>query len=266
MSIRHIGIIASAAALLLSGSVAFAEEQVCTKEAKVCPDGTTVGRTGPNCEFARCPASGERMNSDRIIKDASTTARMEVKKEEGRARMAEMRAKAQQHLGDIKDKAKQEKAQHLATQFDDLNKTWTDNFTKMLDHYDATLVKVQSRAAIDAAAGKDVSATAPAVQKAKDAIAAARVAVALQAAKTYILDTSTLPTTATSTNSGQEKIMKALRTSFQTLHKSLFKDLFALRDGAMKDARKAVQDAVKTLGGGTEAGEGHATSTDKSNQ
>jgi hypothetical protein len=27
----------------------------CTKEAKVCPDGTTVGRTGPNCEFASCP-------------------------------------------------------------------------------------------------------------------------------------------------------------------------------------------------------------------
>lgn len=27
----------------------------CTKEAKICPDGTTVGRTGPDCEFAECP-------------------------------------------------------------------------------------------------------------------------------------------------------------------------------------------------------------------
>ena len=27
----------------------------CTKEAKLCPDGTSVGRTGPNCEFAPCP-------------------------------------------------------------------------------------------------------------------------------------------------------------------------------------------------------------------
>lgn len=27
----------------------------CTKEAKVCPDGTVVGRTGPNCEFTPCP-------------------------------------------------------------------------------------------------------------------------------------------------------------------------------------------------------------------
>ncbi len=27
----------------------------CTMEAKLCPDGTAVGRTGPNCEFAACP-------------------------------------------------------------------------------------------------------------------------------------------------------------------------------------------------------------------
>ncbi|MEK7582173.1 MAG: hypothetical protein AAB488_02510 [Patescibacteria group bacterium] len=27
----------------------------CTMEAKMCPDGSYVGRTGPNCEFAKCP-------------------------------------------------------------------------------------------------------------------------------------------------------------------------------------------------------------------
>ena len=27
----------------------------CTQEAKLCPDGSYVGRTGPNCEFAPCP-------------------------------------------------------------------------------------------------------------------------------------------------------------------------------------------------------------------
>ncbi|HCR35906.1 hypothetical protein A2130_00070 [Candidatus Woesebacteria bacterium GWC2_33_12] len=27
----------------------------CTKEVKLCPDGSTVSRTGPNCEFAPCP-------------------------------------------------------------------------------------------------------------------------------------------------------------------------------------------------------------------
>lgn len=27
----------------------------CTLDAKICPDGSSVGRTGPNCEFAPCP-------------------------------------------------------------------------------------------------------------------------------------------------------------------------------------------------------------------
>lgn len=29
----------------------------CTEEAKLCPDGSAVGRIGPNCEFAPCPPS-----------------------------------------------------------------------------------------------------------------------------------------------------------------------------------------------------------------
>lgn len=29
----------------------------CTMEAKLCPDGSYVGRTGPNCEFAACPGA-----------------------------------------------------------------------------------------------------------------------------------------------------------------------------------------------------------------
>lgn len=28
----------------------------CTTEAKICPDGSSVGRTGPNCEFSQCPS------------------------------------------------------------------------------------------------------------------------------------------------------------------------------------------------------------------
>jgi hypothetical protein len=30
-------------------------QKACTQEAKICPDGSSVGRTGPNCEFAACP-------------------------------------------------------------------------------------------------------------------------------------------------------------------------------------------------------------------
>jgi hypothetical protein len=31
---------------------------VCTQEVKLCPDGSAVGRIGPNCEFAKCSQTG----------------------------------------------------------------------------------------------------------------------------------------------------------------------------------------------------------------
>ncbi len=35
------------------------EQVFCTEEAKLCPDGSYVGRQGPNCEFAACPSIQE---------------------------------------------------------------------------------------------------------------------------------------------------------------------------------------------------------------
>ena len=35
-----------------------AQDAACTADAKVCPDGTSVGRVGPDCEFAPCPETG----------------------------------------------------------------------------------------------------------------------------------------------------------------------------------------------------------------
>lgn len=32
------------------------EQKACTQEAKLCPDGSSVGRVGPNCEFTPCPS------------------------------------------------------------------------------------------------------------------------------------------------------------------------------------------------------------------
>jgi len=50
------------AAVLLGGISFFvwpaankSDRVYCTQEAKLCPDGSYVGRTGPNCEFAECP-------------------------------------------------------------------------------------------------------------------------------------------------------------------------------------------------------------------
>ncbi|HBD24665.1 MAG: hypothetical protein A2566_02985 [Candidatus Zambryskibacteria bacterium RIFOXYD1_FULL_40_13] len=44
---------------------------MCTQEAKQCPDGSYVGRTGPRCEFAKCP--GYDVNSPRPLQDTRVT-------------------------------------------------------------------------------------------------------------------------------------------------------------------------------------------------
>lgn len=40
--------------VLVSGCVN-SEPVACTLDAKICPDGTAVGRVGPDCEFEECP-------------------------------------------------------------------------------------------------------------------------------------------------------------------------------------------------------------------
>lgn len=39
------------------------EQIACTMEAKVCPDGSAVGRSGPNCEFSPCPTPIDEKNT-----------------------------------------------------------------------------------------------------------------------------------------------------------------------------------------------------------
>ena len=175
-------------------------------------------------------------------------AKMEAAREEAKSRMETKREEAKQRLSDIRDKKKQELALKLSDRFDNLNKKWTDHFTQTLDHYNAILLKIQERADIAETNGKDVSAANVAIQSAKTAISTAQTAVTAQAVKTYTLDASVVTTTdTTDTTVGQDELVKRLRTAFQELHKTVFNDLKALRDGEMKNTRSAVQGALQTL-------------------
>ena len=42
-------------------------EMACTAEARICPDGTAVGRTGPDCAFAPCPEAPPQPADDMIV-------------------------------------------------------------------------------------------------------------------------------------------------------------------------------------------------------
>ena len=155
----------------------------------------------------------------------------------------------QKKLAEIKDRQKQRQAQQITNQFDHINKVWTDHFMKQLARYDTVLQKIQLRTNKASANGKDVADVNAAIQTAKAAISTARVAVTAQAQKTYVANATTISSATASpdTSSGQGQLMQNLRSSFKTLRNQLFNDLFALRDGAMKNAKNAVQNALKTL-------------------
>lgn len=56
-SIIIVGLAALVAAGVWAGHKETESEKIaCTMEAKLCPDGSYVGRTGPNCAFAPCPS------------------------------------------------------------------------------------------------------------------------------------------------------------------------------------------------------------------
>ena len=43
----------------------------CTADAKLCPDGSSVGRTGPNCEFIECPGTQDHMDDSMMREDTA---------------------------------------------------------------------------------------------------------------------------------------------------------------------------------------------------
>ena len=78
-------ILAVAVILLIGVGIYIIEEprtiaKACTEEAKICPDGSAVGRTGPKCEFAPCPettkpdnATSAKLNQTIVINTISIT-------------------------------------------------------------------------------------------------------------------------------------------------------------------------------------------------
>ena len=172
-------------------------------------------------------------------------------------RIEELRTKAQENIKEkreavkvkmrqIKDTTKQNATDRILNQMEKLNQVWASNFTNVLDRLEAVLEKIKSRKDKALANGKDVSLVIEAITKAEASIDAARVALEIQAQKTYVVDPGTI-SQETTTQEGQNNLISDFRTQFKALRELLFADLKSLRDGAMKDARDSVKDVIKIL-------------------
>lgn len=254
--------VAGAAALLLSASVALAEDAPTTgataSQETAKPAAVEKAQAARDRAKEKGQAAREEKQARRAAVASTTAERVKEARDKAEGRAAEMRQKAEDRMAAIQDKAKQQMAKRLATQFTKLNETWTDRFAKLLDRYTAIADKMVKRADAAAAKGRDVTAANTAITAAQAAIESARTAVAAQAAKTFTLDTAAITTTASSTPSGQQELVQKVKAQFQALHASLFQDLFALRDGPMKSARETVQSALQALGAVPRVDEGKA--------
>lgn len=255
---RNMGIVGGVVTVLFSATLAMAQTGTGTSA-------TTNVAPNPTLRATMLKEQEEKMKARVDVRASSTAARMEEGKarikeqetkakariEENKKKVAELQNKAKARLAEIKDKEKKNLADKLHNEFNRINKIETSHFTKVLSQYNDVLKKVQDRATKAAANGKDITAVTAAIESAKTAIAVAQIAVTAQAAKTYVLNTTAIvatSTAATTTRDGQEQLMKGLRTAFQTLHEELKNDLKTIRDGVIKDARKAVQGAIQALG------------------
>jgi len=159
--------------------------------------------------------------------------------------MEKKRMDFKRKISEIKDSKKKEMADKIMNQINRVNQVWTNHFTNVLNRLDTVLQKVKSRVA-KLPADRDLSALNSAISKAESAISLARSQVLEQSQKSYIVNTSTI-TNETSINSGQDDLVNAFRSRFKLLKDKLMSDLFSLRDGAVKDARNAVQEAFMAL-------------------
>lgn len=117
---KHIKYSASFIIIILSlvlGFTAYAEEDsvndseknvACTMDAKVCPDGSSVGRVGPKCEFAKCPDELNDIKNRNLIRDKgeikNIRAENQIRREESKKEVEDIRE-------EIKNKREENKAQ-----------------------------------------------------------------------------------------------------------------------------------------------------------
>ncbi|MDP3999654.1 MAG: hypothetical protein Q8P76_03635 [bacterium] len=214
--------------LVASGSAAFAQ----TGAETAVP--TKIREAQETFQTERKAAVTDFKESLRTL-EADRKAQVEKLREDFKVRLEsakdqfETRRKAEQaelkvRLEKIKDVKKKEVVERLDNRFTELNQKLTNHWLAMVTRIENALTKVSARADKAATRGADVTVVRTTVEKAKTAIAAARVALQAQLAKTYPINVTTedqLRSVVSEVRNTLNKDLKAVKELVQTAHKAV---------------------------------------------
>jgi len=189
-------------------------------------------RTQAKTESEAIKAKKTELNAQLKATQEAAKKRIEAAREEAKKAVEARRTELKDKISKLRDEKKKQIATRLDEQMARLNVQWTDHFSNVLNRLLEILGKIELRTTKAETSGKDVTAVKTAIQNAKAAIETARTAVETQAKKTYIAIFSS---------------ETGLGAAFKAVRDQLHKDLFGLRDGAMKSARETVQNSLQAL-------------------
>ncbi len=198
-------------------------------------------------KIERDTIQAKRMELETQLKDEREAAkkRIEAVREEAKKNIETRQTELKDNISKLRDEKKKQIATRLNEQLAHINVQWTDNFNNTLNRLSEIISKMELRADKAQSAGKDVSAVRTVIQNAKTAVATARTAVETQAKKIYLPCIYGVSTFGNCTFASE----KDLGSAFKAARERLKKDLSDLRDGSMKSAREAVQNALQALKG-----------------
>jgi hypothetical protein len=193
--------------------------RACPDDAMVCTDGTTISRTGPNCEFV-CPGQkpipfkkinrqedktknfpqvdisiegeGDSDRGQAIIKKIQIQrqefeSQMQIRKEEMKKQRVEEKNKFRLDLQKIKDQRKQYATEKIIETIEVLNKRLTNNLSEKINQIESVLGSIESRLNKAQDKNLETKAVEDQILKAKESISLVRDEILTQSNKSYLI-------------------------------------------------------------------------------
>lgn len=205
---------------------------VCTMEAKICPDGSSVGRQGPNCEFAPCPAGVRTSPPTRAYPKASTT-QAQIK-EDRKEFKEETKEKRENFREDSKEKRELAKLQAMV-------RIVINRLNATIIRLERIVAKLDTRIAKFREKGADVTVATKTSADAKISLADARIKL-----NAIVIPTSIATSTATTTKESMKSSIKEIESIIKKAHKAVEEALKSFKGMSVKATTTATASTTIT--------------------